>query len=196
MTTLGGFALRILDATRHLEHLAVSMTISAHHFFEKFDQDFLRRYDLGVENDEGWPNLKTLALTYMTVYGPKDPMLRHAAIAALLMPKLTIMELWSLGHDDTIFRYVACGKGPPRIELSCSKRRGGKLPLTPETLELWQRVARKHGEGDLVVEYRVSESRKLALRYEMVGETHLRERILSDVSRYQQLWEYRHKSIC
>lgn len=199
---LQSFALRLLNATRNLEHLAISRVITARQFFETFVDTFDKNLDAMVKHPQGWPNLQTLALTTTELVPEKEAsegLLVLAAIAACFMPKLKCMELWSTGKKNgAIFRYVACGntRGGPLITLTtCTDTSGRQWGLSHRVWDKWQRAARKHGQLAVTSVRRTVASGDV-WDPDLESHTFLRGRILDKLSQYQRSWESRHVSEC
>lgn len=107
-----------------------------------------------------FPNLESIALTSQEYLQPDQPgindLLRKAAIAAMRMPKLQIMELWNCidGHA-AIFRYESTGTA----ESSASRitwRSSWDFPLEElrrnRVIMAWEKVALRNAGRELIVE--------------------------------------------
>ncbi|KAL6805996.1 hypothetical protein J3E68DRAFT_442229 [Trichoderma sp. SZMC 28012] len=93
-----------------------------------------------------WPNLESIALTSSLLDVAADTksinnLLRAAAGAALEMPKLQTMEMFSQRAMSVfVFRYCRSLDGMPTITISSS----WSHPLEPEVVSAWDRVGHKH----------------------------------------------------
>lgn len=185
---------RLRKASRNLVHLSASNIVSGAYFLGVGDSAF----DFGV--DEGWPNLQTLSLSTSYIVPKKrgwDNLLVGAARAALLMPELKVMELWGVyDGEGAIFCYNAHGKEAPLMRLTSTDTQRCRIRGEPPSFELWKKVARRHGRGELVIETRFLEMARLSTGHNFASETFLKHRILSRLSLHQRLWESRHPSNC
>ncbi|KAM6482039.1 hypothetical protein HDV62DRAFT_57988 [Trichoderma sp. SZMC 28011] len=93
-----------------------------------------------------WPNLESIALTSSLLDVAADTksmnnLLRAAAGAALEMPKLQTMEMFSQRAMSVfVFQYCRSLDGMPTITISSS----WSHPLEPEVVSAWDRVGHKH----------------------------------------------------
>ncbi|PNP79379.1 hypothetical protein FNYG_07214 [Fusarium nygamai] len=126
----------ISQAAGHLEHIALSYTITANDFFD-------------VCKEVEFKQLKTLALTYRFNGIPNNELLKAASEAAWRMPALEMMEIWEFGlpgKEAHIFRYEKLGTAKSRISwLSC-----GHHSISPCVYNSWKDVL--DGTGSYTLE--------------------------------------------
>ncbi|KAF7553958.1 hypothetical protein G7046_g6956 [Stylonectria norvegica] len=136
----------LVAASVELEHLSVAFFTSARAFFAK-----------AIKPAFFWSNLRSLSLTETTfaheALGPKDQddktrianfVIAQAALTALKMPKLQVMELWNgKKGSGNIFRYQA-------TELTTEIAWLGTEPIefTNDVIQAWQFVARQREWSD------------------------------------------------
>lgn len=107
-----------------------------------------------------WPNLKSLALTSGLLRPGGNPtmlddMLRAAAVTAMEMPKLEIMELWN-GLED-LAMLVTYRRAQLRRPAAIEWKGTWEMTLRDPVIEAWDDVALRHGGeacivvGELVV---------------------------------------------
>lgn len=136
-----GVSKALVRASLDLEHLSASFIIDASDFFL-------------ADPKYTWNNLVSLALTLQLLvpsenHGTINDTLQTAAVAALQMPKLNVMELWNGGKGFAgAFSYqIYEDFGPATI----SWRGSWNLALEPRVIQSWEAVALKRTPCDLQV---------------------------------------------
>lgn len=125
-------------ASLNLEHLSASFLVDASDFFH------------ALEPSWEWPNLTSLALTSQLLapylnQSMRGSMLEAAAAAAMKMPSLRTMEIWT-GREGLamLFRYESAWDRKPAV-ITC--RGSLELDLRHGVVEAWEDVVRRNGRG-------------------------------------------------
>ncbi|CAG9975833.1 unnamed protein product [Clonostachys byssicola] len=133
--------------SRNLECLHAAMGVDAQHFFFAFLPGITK-----PPRDMRWRNLQFLSLytSHLTLKG-QDRLLCAAALAAKVMPKIKIFELWTASpQQPCIFVYGLTRRGPPQISLDSSW--GARF--SDQAIELWAEKAKLDNSRDeLSVKY-------------------------------------------
>lgn len=149
----------LIEATLHLEYFSICFFVDADDFFEA-----LHFRETNPENPKPPPKvyqeLTSLTLTStrflaelsenwdleLWVEGVRELLLR-AAVAALQMPKLRLMEIWNSGRGNVaIFRYEVTESSLARISWQSTQYCD---PFEDEVVKGWRKVATKHGREEL-----------------------------------------------
>lgn len=144
---------------------------------------------LEVSDETIFPNLQTIALTSQDMLRPTQrfgELLHKAALAAMKMPKLQIMEIWNAedGHA-AIIRYEAAGtpdSSACRLTFRCSWY---LEPIQDCVVEAWRQVASAITPRQLIV-YITPLPAAIYPQYgSVIGQLKLRNHILDDISQMQ-----------
>ena len=126
-------AYALVEASLGLEHLAASFVSDASHFFN------------ACQNGNIWPRLESLTLT-SNILNPQQQsvyinnLLGTAALVAMKMPRLKVMELWNGRAEFAgVFQYRIFESGPRTAEITW--RSTWDLPMEPRVFNAWQDVA-------------------------------------------------------
>lgn len=144
---------------------------------------------LTVPEHATFANIQSLALTSQAYLRPTrsfNELLHKAALAAMKMPKLQIMEIWScrVGYA-AVFRYEATGtteSSACRLTLRCSWH---ATPIRHSVVKAWENVASTIASRRLVLD---TAPLPLASYYHygsIFGQLKLRDSILHDISQMQ-----------
>lgn len=129
-------------ASLYLTMLSASFMADASHFFAARQDSWT------------WDKLTSLTLTSRVLTNLANPltinnMLRDAAVAALQMPRLDMMELWNGRRGVAmLFRYQRAQGGQPAI---ITIRGTAELALGITATQAWDVVAHQHFHGEVVV---------------------------------------------
>lgn len=130
-----GVSRALARASLKLEHLSASFMVDASDFFYVILPSWT------------WPNMTTLALTSQLLAPNVNPpmmdrMLEAAVAAAMKMPSLRTMEIWTGRKGLAIlFRYETAWNREPAV-ITC--RGSSDLELRPAVIEAWEKVAPRH----------------------------------------------------
>ncbi|KAI2631438.1 hypothetical protein GGS26DRAFT_557704 [Hypomontagnella submonticulosa] len=179
---ISGHLLR--DASHQLIEVNASFIIDAKHFFKSFELDH------GLE-EAPWPHLEVLTLTSSYLIRSrsrgKNNMLVAAAKAAMLMPKLRLLQIWFARlRQMHVFRYVKTTSGPL---IEWVQTEGSAHRLSGKVIQAWERYAYMSSQEPLCVEEtdilpEQIKGHACALRY-----LHRVDSILVESSALQLSWE-------
>lgn len=172
----------LLEASIRVEHFSASFIVDALHFFRAGKRPCV------------WKNLKSLALTSRLLspnesHAEINDILQIAALAAMRMPKLKIMELWNGGKEVAcVFRYQASQEYEP---MKLTWRGNWTLFLEPCTIEAWEGVAlRRNCRGVVVVKELLDTDVMIKSHGDAIHHLRLENQVVHPVS----LWQIRRET--
>jgi hypothetical protein len=169
----------LAQASLSLEELSASFIIDAKDFFEACQPTWT------------WNNLTSLALTSRLLDSDKNnpavnKMMHDASSAALNMPKLRILEIWTAGKDHAcVFRYRATSNS------ATITWRGTWSPRSADLVKPWKRVALKYSRDRLNTEGYSKMNVHVRSYGEAIGELQLQQQVVHQLSMLQILLEGR-----
>lgn len=182
-----GLAKHLRNYGRHLENISVSFLIDAKDFFQPF-------WTPRTECTATWENLKTLSLTSRILKSSLrsriSGLLCAAANAAMKMPKLQLLELWS-GEEGiaSVFRYRVKDGIAEITWLSTH------IPkVDQKVINAWTSVAVTQGRPDVRVSIGKLDPDKIISAGTVLRYLYLRKQILHPVSGYRIAWEQKKQS--
>ncbi|KAI1453662.1 hypothetical protein F4805DRAFT_478278 [Annulohypoxylon moriforme] len=170
--------------SQRLKELDISFIIDAKSFFAPI-------HDGG--EDVSWDNLEGLTLTSQSLCLTASPveideLLHSAAQAALRMPKLQMMELWSSERGGArIFRYTRFRDNSLVQWWDTSLFK--PAALRPTVKKSWQMVANKYVRGHLDFETHNIPSESIKCRASALPYLMRRDKTLTSASLQQIMWE-------
>ncbi|KAI2465341.1 hypothetical protein F4781DRAFT_435469 [Annulohypoxylon bovei var. microspora] len=178
---------RLAQISQRFKELDISFIIDARWFFS-----VLEPFADNSKVDLSWDDLEGLTMTSKLLSSGTgseelDSLLGSAAQAALRMPKLQMMELWSGKRGEAyIFRYTRF-KDESHIEWWDT----GLVPMTlrPKVIQAWQMVADRYVRGRLVVKIRNIPPRNIKCRGSILSYLKRSDRTLTSASLQQIQWE-------
>ncbi|KAI8689663.1 hypothetical protein NCS56_00230000 [Fusarium sp. Ph1] len=182
-----GLAKHLRNYGRHLENISVLFLIDAKDFFQPF-------WTLRTECVTTWENLKTLSLTSWILKSSSrsrvNGFLCAAANAAMKMPKLQLLELWSGDKGiASVFRYRVKDTVTEVTWLSTHITKVGQ-----KVINAWTSVAVAEGRPDVRVSIDKLDPDKIISAGTVLRHLYLREQILHPISGYRIAWEQKKQS--
>lgn len=172
----------IAQASLGLEHLSVSHLIDASEFFQKLDPTWV------------WRNLTSIALTSWTL-GPDEhhaeisTLFKKAALAAMRMPRLKVMEVWNSEEGwACVFRYQVFGDRRPA---ALTWRANFNVHLEPDVVELWREVAETNAQSELSVNKELLDAVDISSN---LGDAIHHIKLVNQVVHPVSLWQMRRES--
>jgi hypothetical protein len=174
-----------LERSQEFDELHLSRNVDASDFFSAFAENPVPPLEEPGGRAQGWPNMRYLSVTAAALLDGEElqPLLRLVALAAETMPRLEILELWSVvnrrGKDSTcsrqagVFRYETRAERP---KITLITTWGGTI--ASETHQSWTRVAERHSDRHhLVAETAVMDGAKIQSPLEILNLPILKNRI-------------------
>lgn len=134
-------------------------------------------------------NLQSIALTSQNALRPShnfNELLHKAALAAMKMPKLQIMEIWNCENGyAAIFRYEATGtpeSSACRLTFKCSWH---AIPIRDDIVEAWKNVASTIASRRLILDTGPLPLTSYSQYGSIIGQLKLRDSVLHGISQMQ-----------
>lgn len=146
--------LTLMEASQHLQQLSLSFIVDASDFFRLCRPSDTEHPNPGLfQPAHNWQHLTSLTLTSKVLktpsHSPVNDLLLAAAMAAMKVPKLELMEIWNAKDRKAgIFRYDATAAFT-KITWQCT----ADLSLSKDVQMAWGKVADAHTLRELSVEY-------------------------------------------
>ncbi|KAJ0158633.1 hypothetical protein CTA2_11171 [Colletotrichum tanaceti] len=146
----GGLTSAAVEASFHLGSLAISHATDATDYFRRFDE--AAHAARGGGHPSRTPSLRRLALTCRLRMPPESPtelnhLLFAASRAAMQLPHLEIMEVWSPGVGEGFFFRYEVEKRRAKLVVGATWRVSGVR--SSAVFKAWRRVAGRHADDDL-----------------------------------------------
>lgn len=167
----------LAQASLALESLSASFIVDAKDFFEACQPTWT------------WNNLTSLALTSRLLASTQNgaeiyKLLEDASAAALHMPKLHILEIWTGGKAQACaFRYRATS------DFAIIEWQGPWLLSTANVLDPWRKVAERYSRDNLYLEDSVRSSTYVASHNQAIRELQLVQQVAHPLSLFHMLLE-------